>query len=99
MRLSAHRPCADLVDRRQVSSVGALTSAAAILAHNHPSGSAEPSQADVFLTQTLKTALALALVDVDAFTTTCCVGNSACGSAARMRWSARGGAIPSVPSG
>jgi DNA repair protein RadC len=33
-----------------------------ILAHNHPSGAAEPSRADEFLTQTLKTALAL--VDV-----------------------------------
>jgi DNA repair protein RadC len=31
-------------------------------AHNHPSGSAEPSRADEFLTQTLKSALAL--VDV-----------------------------------
>ena len=33
-----------------------------ILAHNHPSGVAEPSRADEFLTQTLKSALAL--VDV-----------------------------------
>lgn len=33
-----------------------------ILAHNHPSGCAEPSSADIALTQTLKTALAL--VDV-----------------------------------
>jgi DNA repair protein RadC len=31
-------------------------------AHNHPSGSVEPSRADGFLTQTLKSALAL--VDV-----------------------------------
>ena len=36
--------------------------AAVMLAHNHPSGVAEPSRADEFLTQTLKTALAL--VDV-----------------------------------
>ncbi len=36
--------------------------AAVILAHNHPSGAAEPSRADEFLTQTLKTALQL--VDV-----------------------------------
>ena len=36
--------------------------AAVILAHNHPSGVAEPSRADEFLTQTLKSALAL--VDV-----------------------------------
>jgi len=33
-----------------------------VLAHNHPSGVAEPSRADQTLTQTLKTALAL--VDV-----------------------------------
>lgn len=36
--------------------------AALILFHNHPSGAAEPSRADEFLTQTLKSALAL--VDV-----------------------------------
>ncbi len=36
--------------------------AAVVLAHNHPSGAAEPSRADEFLTQTLKSALAL--VDV-----------------------------------
>jgi len=40
----------------------ALNAAALILAHNHPSGAAEPSRADEFLTQTLKSALAL--VDV-----------------------------------
>jgi DNA repair protein RadC len=33
--------------------------ASIILAHNHPSGSCEPSQADLSLTQTLKQALAL----------------------------------------
>ncbi len=33
-----------------------------MLAHNHPSGSVEPSRADEFLTQTLKASLAL--VDV-----------------------------------
>ena len=36
-----------------------LGAAAVILAHNHPSGAAEPSRADEFLTQTLKNALAL----------------------------------------
>ena len=36
--------------------------AAVVLAHNHPSGLAEPSRADEFLTQTLKSALQL--VDV-----------------------------------
>ena len=40
----------------------ALNAGAVILAHNHPSGVAEPSRADEFLTQTLKSALAL--VDV-----------------------------------
>jgi DNA repair protein RadC len=40
----------------------ALGAAAVILAHNHPSGTAEPSRADEFLTQSLKSALAL--VDV-----------------------------------
>jgi DNA repair protein RadC len=40
----------------------ALNAAAVILAHNHPSGAAEPSRADEFLTQTLKTVLSL--VDV-----------------------------------
>jgi len=40
----------------------ALNAVAMILVHNHPSGSAEPSRADEYLTQTLKSALAL--VDV-----------------------------------
>ncbi len=39
-----------------------LRAAAVVLAHNHPSGLAEPSRADEFLTQTLKSALQL--VDV-----------------------------------
>ncbi|MGA8009610.1 MAG: JAB domain-containing protein, partial [Thiomonas sp.] len=39
-----------------------LNAGALILAHNHPSGVAEPSAADRALTQTLKSALAL--VDV-----------------------------------
>ena len=38
--------------------------AAAILAHNHPSGNPEPSQADRLLTRTLKDALALVDVQV-----------------------------------
>jgi DNA repair protein RadC len=33
--------------------------AAVVLAHNHPSGSVQPSRADEVLTQTLKTALGL----------------------------------------
>ena len=36
-----------------------LNAAAVILAHNHPSGVAEPSRADEFLTQSLRSALAL----------------------------------------
>jgi DNA repair protein RadC len=36
----------------------ALNAGAVILAHNHPSGSPEPSRADEFLTQSLKTTLA-----------------------------------------
>jgi DNA repair protein RadC len=40
----------------------ALNAAAVVLAHNHPSGLAEPSRADEFLTQTLRSALSL--VDV-----------------------------------
>jgi DNA repair protein RadC len=36
-----------------------LNAGAVILAHNHPSGVAEPSRADEFLTQTLKSALLL----------------------------------------
>lgn len=48
--------------REVVRRAMALNAAAVILAHNHPSGLAEPSRADEFLTQTLRSALAL--VDV-----------------------------------
>ena len=48
--------------REVVKEALALNAAAVILAHNHPSGHAEPSSADRNLTQTLKQALAL--VDV-----------------------------------
>ena len=48
--------------REVVKRALALNAAAVILAHNHPSGSVEPSRVDEFLTQTLKSALAL--VDV-----------------------------------
>lgn len=45
---------------REIVKVGlALNAGACILAHNHPSGLAEPSYADKALTETLKTALAL----------------------------------------
>ncbi len=40
----------------------ALNASAVVVAHNHPSGVAEPSRADLYLTQSLKAALAL--VDV-----------------------------------
>jgi DNA repair protein RadC len=48
--------------REVVKHALAAQAAAVVLAHNHPSGLAEPSRADEFLTQTLKSALAL--VDV-----------------------------------
>jgi DNA repair protein RadC len=48
--------------REVVKRALALNAGAVLLAHNHPSGVAEPSRADEYLTQTLKTALAL--VDV-----------------------------------
>ncbi len=48
--------------REVVKRALAHNAAAVILAHNHPSGVAEPSRADEFLTQSLKGALAL--VDV-----------------------------------
>ena len=48
--------------REVVKAALGCNAAAVLLAHNHPSGAAEPSRADEFLTQTLKTALAL--VDV-----------------------------------
>ncbi len=48
--------------REVVKRALALNAAAVVLAHNHPSGVAEPSRADEYLTQTLKSALQL--VDV-----------------------------------
>jgi DNA repair protein RadC len=48
--------------REIVKTAPALNAVAAILIHNHPSGLAEPSRADEYLTQTLKSALAM--VDV-----------------------------------
>lgn len=53
---------ASVYPREVVKRALALNAAAAILAHNHPSGVAEPSRADEALTQSLKAALAL--VDV-----------------------------------
>lgn len=48
--------------REVVKEALSVNAAAVILAHNHPSGLAEPSRADEYLTQSLKAALAL--VDV-----------------------------------
>ena len=48
--------------REVVKEALACNAGAVVLAHNHPSGTAEPSRADEFLTQTLKSALQL--VDV-----------------------------------
>jgi DNA repair protein RadC len=45
--------------REVVRQALAVNAAAVILAHNHPSGVAEPSQADEFITHRLKSALAL----------------------------------------
>ncbi|MEO1767952.1 JAB domain-containing protein [Thiobacter aerophilum] len=53
---------ASVYPREVVKRALAVNAAAVILAHNHPSGVAEPSQADQMLTRTLKEALAL--VDV-----------------------------------
>jgi DNA repair protein RadC len=48
--------------REVVKRALALNAGAVVLAHNHPSGLAEPSRADEYLTQTLMSALKL--VDV-----------------------------------
>jgi DNA repair protein RadC len=53
---------ATVYPREVVKRALARNAGAVILAHNHPSGVAEPSRADEYLTQTLKSALAL--VDV-----------------------------------
>jgi len=50
--------------REIVKAALAANSAAVIFAHNHPSGAAQPSQADELLTRNLKDALALVDVKV-----------------------------------
>lgn len=55
---------ASVYPRQVVKRALAHNAAAAILTHNHPSGVAEPSQADRVLTQRLKEALALVEVRV-----------------------------------
>jgi DNA repair protein RadC len=51
--------CASVHTRAIVKLALQRNSAAVIIAHNHPSGVAEPSQADEFITQRVKEALAL----------------------------------------
>jgi DNA repair protein RadC len=50
---------ASVYPREVVTEALARNAAALVLAHNHPSGIAEPSRADEYLTQTLKSALQL----------------------------------------
>lgn len=50
---------ASVYPREVVKSALSHNAASVILAHNHPSGSPDPSSADLTLTQTLKSALAL----------------------------------------
>lgn len=59
----------------------ACNSATVVLAHSHPSGSVEPSRADEFLMQTLKTALAR--VDVRVLDHLVVAGAEVCSFAAR----------------
>lgn len=55
---------ASIHPREVLRLVMATNAAAVILAHNHPSGNAEPSQSDIRVTQRLKDALALVEVRV-----------------------------------
>lgn len=54
--------CSSVHPREVVKRALALNAAAVVLAHNHPSGNPEPSQADIRLTEHLRGALGL--VDV-----------------------------------
>lgn len=56
--------CANVYPREIVKRVLFHNAASVIFAHNHPSGMAEPSQADLEVTQHLKQALALIQVQV-----------------------------------
>jgi DNA repair protein RadC len=67
--------------REVVKEALSVNAAAVILAHNHPSGSVEPSRADEFLTQTLKSALAL--VDVRVLDHLVVAGDDVCSFAER----------------
>ncbi|MGQ0545449.1 MAG: RadC family protein [Betaproteobacteria bacterium] len=67
---------------REVVKAGlALNAAAVIFAHNHPSGAAQPSQADELLTRNLKEALAL--VDIKVLDHFVVAGNQAISFAER----------------
>lgn len=55
---------ASVYPREVVKTVLAHNAAAVIFAHNHPSGSSEPSQADIAITSKLKQALSLIDVSV-----------------------------------
>jgi hypothetical protein len=63
--------------------------AAVVLAHNHPSGSVQPSRADEALTQTLKAALALVDVRV--------LDHMIVGRVRRCRWQKKGCCDEVVP--
>ena len=67
--------------REVVQRALALGAAAVILAHNHPSGVAEPSREDLRLTERLQAALAL--VDVRVFDHFVVGGAGSCSMAAR----------------
>jgi DNA repair protein RadC len=67
--------------REIVKSALARNAAAVIFAHNHPSGAAQPSQADELLTRNLKEALAL--VDVKVLDHFIVAGNQAVSFAER----------------
>jgi DNA repair protein RadC len=67
--------------REVVKEALSVNAAAVILAHNHPSGSVEPSRADEFLTQTLKAALSL--VDVRVLDHLVVAGADVCSMAER----------------
>ena len=62
--------------REIVKAALARNAAAVILAHNHPSGVAEPSRADELLTRTLKEALALVDVKVLDHLVVCTAGTT-----------------------
>lgn len=56
--------CASVYPRVVVKEALALNAGAVILAHNHPSGTPEPSQADIAITKKLKDILAIVDVSV-----------------------------------